>query len=273
MDKKRLFSIGKLSKLTGANIPSLRYYETLGILDPAYVDPDSQYRYYTIAQARIVDAIKYCTEMDIPLKEFRSFLSETDGRIDYASLLEYGKKTAQEKMRRIQKRLAFLEEMQRDISHAEACRNRQFLKAEISEKLCWAIPYEGTQTDSTFYSAIYHLISEIERHGLHAGVNSGQLVRYTKEGIHSYVFIDLRETGDVLEGYPQILRIPGGEYLCAVSGESRAKKAPEVFPALFQQDSERTVVEVELFSGQFQYIEPTFELRCKVADRPAAVNP
>lgn len=159
MDKKRLFSIGKLSKLTGANIPSLRYYETLGILDPAYVDPDSQYRYYTIAQARIVDAIKYCTEMDIPLKEFRSFLSETDGRIDYASLLEYGKKTAQEKMRRIQKRLAFLEEMQRDISHAEACRNRQFLKAEISEKLCWAIPYEGTP--DRFHFLLRHLSPDL----------------------------------------------------------------------------------------------------------------
>lgn len=262
MDKKRLFSIGKLSKLTGANIPSLRYYETLGILRPAYVDPDSQYRYYTIAQARIVDAIKYCTEMDIPLKEFRGFLSETDGRIDYASLLEYGKRTAQEKMRRIQERLAFLEEMQRDISHAEACRGQQFRKAVIPEKLCWAIPYEGTQTDPAFCSAIYHLISEVERHGLHAGVNSGQLVRYTKEGVHSYVFIDLRDPKEIIERYPQIIRIPGREYVCAVSEESRAQKAPEIFPELFREGPDQIVVEVELFTGQFRYADPVFELRC-----------
>ena len=32
MDKKRLFSIGKLSKLTGVHIQSLRYYESLGLL-------------------------------------------------------------------------------------------------------------------------------------------------------------------------------------------------------------------------------------------------
>ena len=38
MDRKRLFSIGKLSKLTGVHIQSLRYYETLGILNPAWVD-------------------------------------------------------------------------------------------------------------------------------------------------------------------------------------------------------------------------------------------
>ena len=45
MDKKRLFSIGKLSKLTGVHIQSLRYYESLGLLRPAFVDPDSGYRY------------------------------------------------------------------------------------------------------------------------------------------------------------------------------------------------------------------------------------
>ena len=45
MDKKRLFSIGKLSKLTGVHVQSLRYYETIGILKPAYIDPESNYRY------------------------------------------------------------------------------------------------------------------------------------------------------------------------------------------------------------------------------------
>ena len=40
-----LISIGDLSKLTGVNIKSLRYYEKIGVLLPAYVDPDSRYRY------------------------------------------------------------------------------------------------------------------------------------------------------------------------------------------------------------------------------------
>ncbi len=47
MDRMRLFSIGKLAKLTGVHIQSLRYYETIGILRPAMIDPDSGYRYYT----------------------------------------------------------------------------------------------------------------------------------------------------------------------------------------------------------------------------------
>lgn len=77
--KKHRFSIGKLSKLTGVHIQALRYYETLGILKPVYVDPESQYRYYTFSHMRIIEAIQYCAELGIPLKNFKTFLLEKDG--------------------------------------------------------------------------------------------------------------------------------------------------------------------------------------------------
>ena len=45
MDKTKLLSIGTLSKLTGVHIKSLRYYDQIGTMPPAYVDPDTKYRY------------------------------------------------------------------------------------------------------------------------------------------------------------------------------------------------------------------------------------
>ena len=78
LDKKSLFSIGKLSKLTGVHIQSLRYYEELGILKPAYINPDSLYRYYTFSHMRIVEAIQYCADLDIPLKQFKNFILEKE---------------------------------------------------------------------------------------------------------------------------------------------------------------------------------------------------
>ena len=44
MKKKNLLSIGELSKITGVHIKALRYYDSLGILTPAYVDPDRRTR-------------------------------------------------------------------------------------------------------------------------------------------------------------------------------------------------------------------------------------
>lgn len=262
MDKKRLFSIGKLSKLTGVHIQSLRYYETLGILKPIYVDPDSQYRYYSFSQIRIVEAIQYCVELDIPLKKFQNFLSEKNGQIDYSGLLKHGEQIAQKKMLRIQERLDFVRDMQREIHHAEICRTQPITKATFPEKLCWTIPYEGTQSESAFHTAMYRMISEIQRNGLHAGFCNGQLLYYTEQRISSYLFIDLRETGDILEQYPQIMQIPGGEYLCSTSKESCIENASEIFPELFQQEHNRVVIEEELFTGQFNYSTPIFELRC-----------
>ncbi|MCL2222593.1 MAG: MerR family DNA-binding transcriptional regulator, partial [Oscillospiraceae bacterium] len=48
--KSGLLSIGDISKFTGVSIKALRYYERIGILKPAYVDPDSLYRYYNFNQ-------------------------------------------------------------------------------------------------------------------------------------------------------------------------------------------------------------------------------
>ena len=58
MDKQNLLTIGNLSKQTGVHVKSLRYYEQLGILLPAYTDPDTGYRYYTLSQIPVVDAIR-----------------------------------------------------------------------------------------------------------------------------------------------------------------------------------------------------------------------
>ena len=67
MKKDNLLSIGALSKQTGVHIKSLRYYDSLGILRPAYVDPSSGYRYYNLQQIPVVGAIQLCIDLgDFP---------------------------------------------------------------------------------------------------------------------------------------------------------------------------------------------------------------
>lgn len=47
---KEYLTIGEVSKMKGVGIKSLRYYDRLGILKPAYINPDTGYRYYSIEQ-------------------------------------------------------------------------------------------------------------------------------------------------------------------------------------------------------------------------------
>ena len=95
MDKQHLLTIGNLSKQTGVHVKSLRYYEQLGILIPAYTDPDTGYRYYTFSQIPVVGAIRVCIFLDIPLKEFTGFLTRDQRRIHYKKLLSHGTMLAQ----------------------------------------------------------------------------------------------------------------------------------------------------------------------------------
>ncbi len=262
MDRKSLFSIGKLSRLTGVHIQSLRYYEELGILKPAYVDPDSLYRYYTFAHMRIVEAIQYCADLDIPLKRFKDFILEKEEEIDYAKLITYGKEITYQKMRRLETRLQFLESVQEEIDHAETCYSKQALSCHMKEKVCWTMPYNGTQSSPDFHSAIYRLILDIENNGFHAGYNHGQFLLCKGDRQESYIFIDLRDTNKSFESYPQIVHLPAGEYLCMVSRESQIEKAPEIFPDLFAIQYDKIVISVEMFTEKVNYSSPIYEIRC-----------
>jgi DNA-binding transcriptional MerR regulator len=48
---KNLLPIGRFSQLTRLTIKALRLYDELGLLRPAYVDPDTAYRYYSLGPA------------------------------------------------------------------------------------------------------------------------------------------------------------------------------------------------------------------------------
>ena len=41
-----MLKIGLFSKLSRVSIRMLRYYDEMGLLHPAYIDPESDYRYY-----------------------------------------------------------------------------------------------------------------------------------------------------------------------------------------------------------------------------------
>ena len=69
---KEYLTIGEVSKMKGVGIKSLRYYDRLGILKPAYINPDTGYRYYSIEQMLMLDMILLCLGLDIPLNRCRS---------------------------------------------------------------------------------------------------------------------------------------------------------------------------------------------------------
>ena len=141
------FTISKFARLRGIDINSLRYYERLGILTPAYTDPHTRYRYYTAEQLSLLDMILLCINLGVPLKELKAYFDES-GRFQNRALFEEGKRRTQEKiqelqssLRSIEHTLTFLEDTARYTQ-----KNTPYRRMIPRRRLVTA-PYDGNMND------------------------------------------------------------------------------------------------------------------------------
>lgn len=71
-------SIGDFSRATQLSIKTLRKYHESGLLKPAWVDPNSGYRHYSVEQISVAQLIRRFRSLEMPLLEIRSILSTLD---------------------------------------------------------------------------------------------------------------------------------------------------------------------------------------------------
>ena len=57
-----MFRIGEFSKLAKTTVKTLRYYDKVGLLKPAFVDSETSYRYYSEAQLEIMRITEQLTQ-------------------------------------------------------------------------------------------------------------------------------------------------------------------------------------------------------------------
>lgn len=75
---RRGLTIGEFAQVTRLSVRTLRRYHERGLLEPAVVDPDSGYRYYTSEQIPAAQVIHRLRELDMPVREVREVLAAHD---------------------------------------------------------------------------------------------------------------------------------------------------------------------------------------------------
>ncbi|PTM58751.1 MerR family transcriptional regulator [Desmospora activa] len=108
MVNKKYFSIGEVSKLKNITIKALRYYHKMGLLIPAYINPDNGYRYYTINQFIYLDIIKICKQSNVSVKEIKALFAKAD--------TNYLKLYLEQKKEEIHKEIKELEQLNKRIN-------------------------------------------------------------------------------------------------------------------------------------------------------------
>jgi len=74
--RAELESIGQFSRRSGIPVSHLRHYHEVGLLQPAYVDPESGYRYYAIAQSEAAEVIAILRSVDMPVRDIQRLLAD-----------------------------------------------------------------------------------------------------------------------------------------------------------------------------------------------------
>src|SRR5262245_10387712 len=97
----RLLPIGRFARVTGLTIRALRPYDALGLLAPAWVDPETGYRYYGIAEMQRAGAIRQLRDLDASLDDIRRLLEAADSE-GAQDLLELHRRRVSEEIARLE---------------------------------------------------------------------------------------------------------------------------------------------------------------------------
>lgn len=79
-----MYSIGEFSRIGSITTKTLRYYDEIGLLHPAYVDEENHYRYYAEEQVQKILFIAELKRYDLRLEQIKAIIESED-----QSLLEY----------------------------------------------------------------------------------------------------------------------------------------------------------------------------------------
>lgn len=159
MDKSKYLTTGEFAKIAHVTKNTLFHYDKIGLFSPEVV-LDNEYRYYSIHQMDVLDAIIMLKELGMPLKEIREFL---DGR-NPERLLELFEKEEQQ----IQAQLKKLNDQKRWIQEKKK-KIKQVQKLDFSRIYVQSFPERNylmrsldASDDTVFVEKIQELIEIYE---------------------------------------------------------------------------------------------------------------
>lgn len=101
----KMFSIGEFSKMAKVTVKTLRHYNEIKLLVPAYVDNDTKYRFYESEQLLLIHQIQSFKQIGLSLEQIQTILSGGDS----VTVLEQRKKLINRQIKEAEDQLSRIE--------------------------------------------------------------------------------------------------------------------------------------------------------------------
>lgn len=255
---KGYLSIGKVSKMKNVSIKSLRYYDEIGVLKPAYINPGTNYRYYTEDQLFLLDAIILCLELGIPLKDMSKYVEKD--RINLQELLYDGKSLAEGKIKKIRSCLSQLHSCLESYEHKPiAIHQSSVYDRKIEKRKVLAQALEEEVSDEDFSQKILRLFMLAQLLGVQVSYPSGMIYDYEDGKVTRSIFITVENEGECQD--KRIREFPEGYYICHQHENRSICQGQNIFSSFINPKVPQTIIETDIMDDSIRQKENhVFEL-------------
>lgn len=254
-------SISEFAKLRNVHPKSLRYYERIGALIPAYTDPDTGYRYYALEQLVEMDMILMCLELNIPLRDAEQY-RQPDQTLDIRHLLQDGQQKALEKIAHLRNTVQQMEQALRRIEENQRYQQQEgvYLR-HLHRRLILREPFVPAGGELAFKQSSANIFLRGQSLGLLPAFTFpiGLIVRRQADHIAADIFLEVLQQQ---EGIDDLEVLPEGDYRCQQKPAQALEHLDTLISEYFVQHPEAEQFMItNLTSAYFDLKGPALELQ------------
>ena len=151
-----LLKIGEVADFFQISVKAVRIYEKKGIIEPAYVDPESGYRYYTPDQLHQLAALLELKALGFSLDEIKDVMVGESSKETLYKAMEEKRRTWENLAIMAQSKMDAIESIsERLVTSKEAEKLRELTEEERAWLLVKLVCVENVQVQSTINEAIW----------------------------------------------------------------------------------------------------------------------
>ncbi len=198
---------------------SLKYYEELGVLVPAYIDPITGYRYYVQEQFVIAYLITYAIEVGITLTKFKEFIIDNI-TIDRKAFTKCAIETTQTRIDRLNNEMEYLQNLYEELdetSHDDITKTSSKYYDERYFLTCdYPLPYNKVSPMVT-----HKYITKLNKQARELKANTSPMEGFLFCNNDKKSFKVIREIPHYIENIENLIIVPKGTYYHENIGDIR----------------------------------------------------
>jgi len=199
----------------GVSIQTLRYYNSIDLLQPEYTNPATGYRYYSVNQLHFIDRIKYLQKLGLSLDEIKSVIGNNDIK-KLVSFLDTHKERCHNEIARLQDVIDSIEWYKNYFTYInEDSVNDNFYSLHIEKRYLVAAPF-GDRDNNDVHIALHEIknsdkfkdLKYVRQFSLVLDYNDLMECNLNKKYLGMFIKEPPTFESD------KIIEIPEGDYLC-----------------------------------------------------------